>query len=315
MLKKTMTRKTTLYLTTMFLLIWHHSNSQTGQFIDSTDFYKITSPFYTMNLTNFLDLNLKEYSKVCYHSDKKSKVIKMTFVWGFVWKTNNAKNLIIEYRLKNVDHLTNVYKIDKPVYSDTAYYIQDLYGKLHYVRDTLNLLTTIDSINQMEKQSIIQTFDEKGRLVKSKTYLGTTNYEYGNDNNIRKTLYTIKMPNDTSEKFAREIRYEYLNNRVSKIEYFSDPAISYLTYGLFKTENYKYSISGLGQKEYKILISTKTFEEIYEKIKLKRHYKKCFGINETKTTIQWNERVGISRSTTDFFNEPKMITTAEFFTK
>jgi YD repeat-containing protein len=312
-----MIRKTSIFFTTIFLLLWHHSNSQTAQFIDTTDFYRITSPFYEMNLTTFLDLNLKEYSKIYYQSqsDSKGKITKMAFVSGFVWKTNKAKNLIIEYTLKNAEHLTNVYKTDRPAFSDTTYYIQDLFGKLHPLEDTLNLATKIDSVNQIEKQATVQTFDENGRLIKSKTNWGATNYEYDKENNITRKFHTTKMSNDTTEKIVSQTRYEYLNDRISKIKYYYIPTISYLTDGLYKTEDYKYSIYGLGQKQYEILISTKTFEEITEKMKLKKHYTKYFGINETKTTIQWNERTGIGRSTTDFFNEPKVNTMTEVFIK
>ena len=285
----------------------------------------MNDPFYKVNLTTLIDLNLKEYSQIYYESlpKKKSKVIKMAFDYGFIWRTNKEKNLIIEYKLKDDEHLTIWYKINRPTFTDTTYFIQDFMGKFHIIEDTLNLKSKIDSVNQFERQFQnelpvkAQKFDKQNRLIQSRARDIIVKYDYDiNSNLIRKTQsVVIKQNKDSIENILDEIRYEYSNNTLKKIKYYSEARYPYLADGLYRIDEYKYSfIRSSTSNQKNVDISTVTFHEISEKLKTKKQYTNIVGISLVKTNISWSNYNRIS-FTRDNLNDPRVKKVVESFTK
>lgn len=291
-------KKNKLYIVLLFFTINTYS-----QRLDSVKFYKITNPFFTKNINMFTDLNINEYSKIVYKSNlNKNNKYQAIFDYGFVWRLNKTKNLIIEYTLKNDNHLSSINNLyPSPEYSDIVFWIQDYRGKLHKIFDTIHLSIKIDSINVNEKNIQEKLFyDSFNRLVGKEVGNTLFHYEYDKNNNIIKTIIN-------SEKSQYITECEYIGDKVIKIKYLSPTIYPYLINGLFLINEYKYNnYSRNNELDMNIIINETYYQVIEEPAKQKIKYSKYIGISNKKTYISLDySNSSISTITFDYIN-PKI---------
>jgi hypothetical protein len=266
---------------------------------DTSGFYKINDPFYVVNFKTLIDFNFKEYSKIYYKTLIKSKNTKRVFVDGFIWRVNKEKKIIIEYVLKNDDHLTKYYKIDRPTFIDTIYYIQLNNGEFLPIADTVNLSIKIDSINKNStfkhptgSSDMVKTLDKENRLMKYRFRYNVTRYDYDINNNLTKELHSV-INTDSVEVVYDEIRYEYLDNKLSKMKYYSNLRYPYLIDGLYKIAEYKYDNIVFKPNEVAsktVRVSTIQYEKIEGNFKTKKKYNDIIGSEKQMNIIHWSNK-------------------------